>query len=190
MSKQQQELFQAETSWFHVFKSMIDSGDAATMGGTTFLVYAVIKSYTNWSTGRSFPSIDLIAEKAGVTVLTVKRCIKQLQEMDYITKEKKGKHNVYALREKVQFFADQGGEKRPAAVATWDYLPSTVSAAMAELRNFKVSGDTTTQIVHIDKAIFNIQIGEHNNQNNLNSPIADPELQKQFIELMQTHIKK
>lgn len=32
----QSEMFQAETSWFHVFKSMIESGDIAKMGGTVF----------------------------------------------------------------------------------------------------------------------------------------------------------
>lgn len=39
-------LFSAETTWFHVFKSMIESGDAARLGGTVFLVYCVIKAHT------------------------------------------------------------------------------------------------------------------------------------------------
>lgn len=92
MSKttEQQELFQAETTWFHIFKTMIDSGDAAKMGGTTFLVYSVIKAHTNYSTGRSFPAIDTIAEKAGIDGRQVIRCINKLIEMEYVTKEKEG----------------------------------------------------------------------------------------------------
>ena len=42
----QQELFKAETAWFHIFKTMIDSGDVARMGPYAVTVYLVIKSHT------------------------------------------------------------------------------------------------------------------------------------------------
>ena len=80
----QSEMFQAETSWFHVFKSMIESGDIAKMGGNVFSIYAVVKSYTNWSTGRAFPGLDLIAEKSGVDRRTVIRSLAKLEDMGYI----------------------------------------------------------------------------------------------------------
>ena len=62
----QKELFEAQTTWFHVFKSMIDSGDLARMGPYAATVYLVIKAHTNYATGRAFPAIETISEKSGI----------------------------------------------------------------------------------------------------------------------------
>lgn len=73
------------------------------------------------------------------------------------------------------------GEGRPAAVATWDYLPSTVKAAMADLKNVLMTGDLgTAKIVHIER--LNIQIGDHNTQINFDS-IVDPEIKEAMQDL-------
>ena len=156
VKRPQGELFQAETTWFHVFKDMIDSGDMAKIDGSAIKCYLVIKSYTNFSTGRAFPALETIAEKAGLSESQVKRSITQLEEFGYIGKEKKGRHNVYTLREKVQITDEQG---RPAAVATWDYLPSSVSHAMADLKNVLMTGELGgAKIVHIERMHINVQI--------------------------------
>lgn len=153
--KPQAELFEAQTSWFHIFKSMIDSGDAAEMGGTVFLVYAVVKSYTNWSTGRAFPSLELIAEKSGVDRRTVIRALAKLEKAGYIAKEQKlGKANRYRLRERVPIAQDG----RPVAVATWDYLPSVVGEAHAELKNFLATGLDSGRIVTIEHLHLTINV--------------------------------
>ncbi len=162
----QTESFQAETTWFHIFKSMIESGDVASMGPHAVTVYLVIKSYANYSTGFSFPNLKLISEKSGISLAQVKRCLNTLAEHGYVIKEKKGRHNVYSLREKVNI-SDSSG--RPTAVATWDYLPSTVKAAQAELRNFLLSGedDNKLQYIHVERLTLNVQVGDHNQQINL-----------------------
>lgn len=150
----QHELFEANTTWFHVFKSMIDSGDVKKLGPYAVTVYLVIKGYTNFSTGRAFPSIETISDKSGVSVPQVKRELKKLQELGYISVEKKGRSNVYTLREKIELKDDAG---RPAAVATWDYLPSSVSAAVADLKNVMMSGDAANaRIVHIERLTVNV----------------------------------
>lgn len=155
----QQELFKAETTWFHVFKDMIDSGDVSKMGPFAFTVYAVIKAHTNFSTGHAFPAIETISEKSGISIAQVKREMKLLVEHGYITKEKSGRHNVYRLREKVQITGEDGS---PAAVATWDYLPSSVQHAVADLKNVMISGDIAgAKIVHIER--LNVQINTGNN---------------------------
>ena len=181
----QGELFHAETTWFHVFKAMIDSGDAAAIGPHALALYVVIKSYTNFTTGRAFPRLELLAEKSGMSLAMVKKCIKKLEEFGYISKEKRGRRNTYRLREKIDITDDTG---RPAAVATWDYLPSTVEAARAELRNFLLEGQNgdPLQYVHIEHlslTIENLQTGTNNTQINLNE-IKDPELRKQFSDLL------
>ena len=151
------ELFEAETSWFHIFKAMIERGDLAKMGGTVFGVYAVVKSYTNWSTGRAFPGLDLIAEKSGVSRATVIRSLVVLETMGYIVKEQKsGKGNKYRLREQVPIAQDG----RPVAVATWDYLPSVIGEAHAELKNFLSTGVNDGRIIHIENLSLTVNIAQ------------------------------
>jgi DNA-binding transcriptional ArsR family regulator len=174
----QQELFQAETTWFHIFKTMIDSGDAAKMGPHAFTVYCVVKAHTNFSTGRAFPAIETIAEKSGVSIAQVKRSLATLEQCGYITKEKKGRSNLYTLREKVEI---QDGTGRPTAVATWDYLPTGVTEAVADLKNVLITGDLAgAKIVHIDKLYLQINnngsLGIQQNTNDKTATLSDTDL--------------
>jgi DNA-binding transcriptional MocR family regulator len=175
------ELFEAQTTWFHVFKNMIDNGDVASMGPHACTVYLVIKAHTNYSTGLSFPAIETISEKSGISVAQVKRELIKLESLGYITKEKKGRSNSYTLREKIEIKDEQG---RPSAVATWDYLPSSVSAAVADLKNVLVSGDTA-KIVHIERLTVNVANagGIVLNVNDSNIPES---VRKQIQELLRT----
>lgn len=150
----QRELFKAETAWFHVFKTMIDNGDVAAMGPYAVTVYLVIKSHTNFATGRAFPALETIAEKSGVSLAQVKRELKTLEKFGYITTEKKGRSNSYTLREKIEIKDDAG---RPSAVATWDYLPASVSEAVADLKNVIWTGDAAhARVVHIERMTVNV----------------------------------
>lgn len=161
----QQELFEAQTQWFHIFKAMIDSGDLAKLPGSAVKVYMVIKAHTNFSTGRAFPAMETIAEKSGLSLAQVKRELKTLEDFGYINKAKQGRSNVYTLREKVEITDDQG---RPAAVATWDYLPSSVQHAVADLKNVLVTGDLAgAKIVHIERLQVNVN-HLHDNAVNMN----------------------
>ena len=185
--KGQGELFKAETTWFHVFKDMIENGDVAKMGPTTTTVYLVIKAHTNFSTGRAFPAHETIAEKTGLSVDTVKRSIITLVEMGYITKAKSGRANVYTLREKVSIL-DAGGEVQ--ALATWDYIPTGVRGAIADLRNVLVSpGLDGARVVHIEHLNVNVLTGAnarvvYNQGDGTPTKMPTPELQRQFDELM------
>jgi biotin operon repressor len=117
---EQPDLFKAQTTWFHVFKAMIDSGDVAKMGPGPTTVYLVLKSYTNFQDGRSFPSLPLVAEKTGFSVRQVHRHLQVLEEHGYVNKKSgrsAGQSNQYTLREKIILHGDKN---EPAAVATWD----------------------------------------------------------------------
>lgn len=148
----QKELFEAQTTWFHIFKSMVDSGDVAKLGAYATTIYLVIKAHTNYSTGMAFPSMETISEKSGISVAQIKRELVKLEKLGYISKEKRGRANTYTLREKIEIKDDQG---RPSAVATWDYLPSSVGAAVADLKNVLVTGDSA-KIVHIERLTVNV----------------------------------
>lgn len=160
----QLDMFKAETTWFHVFVSIVENGDVARMGPYAITVYLVIKAYTNWKTGRAFPGIDTIVEKSGMSRAQVMRSLAILTEHGYLDKAKAGRQNVYTLREKVTFNDEEG---RPAAVATWDYLPSTVEAARAELKRFMLTGENDGKIIFVENLNLNVQInpGDHNVNN-------------------------
>lgn len=147
-------IFKAETTWFHIFKAMIDNHELANMKGSTVKVYLVIKSHTNFATGIAFPALETIADKSGLSMAQIKRELRTLESKGYITRSKKGRHNEYTLREKVQIADDQG---RPAAIATWDYLPAAVRETVADLKNVLISGKLgDAAIVHIER--LNIQL--------------------------------
>lgn len=158
----QEELFAAQTAWFHVFKSMVESGDVAAMGPGPVAVYLVVKSFTNWKDGRSFPALATIAEHTGMSKRSVIRHLKTLQEYGYVaidSGKSDGRVNQYTLREKVII---RDSESEPAAVATWDYLPSTVKAAVGELRNVALKGNFEgVQLINIER--LQVNIGQINN---------------------------
>jgi DNA-binding transcriptional ArsR family regulator len=148
------EKLKAELVWFHIFRTMITSPDFAKMEGSAVKVYLVIKAHTNFNTGASFPGIETIAEKAGYSPRQVMRALKELEELNLITKKQVGRSNTYTLRETVEI---QDAHGRPAAVATWDYLPSTVQQAVAELKNVLVTGKLgDAKIVHIERLQINV----------------------------------
>ena len=193
MENPQAELFTAVTTWFHVLNDMIDGGDMAKLDGSAVKVYLVVKSHTNFSTGRSFPSLDLIQEKAGLSKSQAIRSLASLEEFGYITKEKSGRHNVYTLREKVSIRDEEG---RPQAVATWDYIPHRVKEAIAELKHATVSGELMGgKIIHIETLNLNVNIfnGENANQtvNNLLTGDLDklpPDMRKS-LEAIRDNVK-
>ncbi len=156
------EMFEAKTHWFHVFKSMIDNGDVAKMGAHATTVYLVIKAHTNFSTGMAFPSIETITEKSGISKRQVINSLSTLESYGYILKEKKGRNNLYTLREKIEITDKQG---RPQAVATWDYLPNTVQEATAELKNLLLKGELVDgKVIYIEHLNVNMQINQDSAQ--------------------------
>ena len=151
-----QDLFRAQTTWFHMFKDLIDSGDLARLDGSAVKCYLIIKSHTNFVTGQSFPGIETIAAAAGLSESQVMRCIKNLEESGYIKKHRKGRRNIYTLREKVNLTDEQG---RPQAVATWDYIPGGVRDAVADLKDVVMTGDLAgAKVVHIERMHVNVQV--------------------------------
>lgn len=165
----------AELHWVHVFKDMVFSGDAAKMGPLAMAVYVVIKTYTS-SGGAAFPSIETIANRSGMSEASVKRQIAKLEELGYIGKKKRGRHNVYVLREKIHVYSQDG---EVAQVASWDYVPAGVKDAVAELKNVLITGDLKgAKAVHIEN--MNVFVNANNEVvvNQLNRSIAEEEIAK------------
>jgi DNA-binding transcriptional ArsR family regulator len=180
----QGEVFKATATWFHVFVAMFDSGDVAKMGPHTFTVYAAIKAHTNFTTGRAFPEIATLMEKTGISRSEVLRALKRLEAAGYILKERRGRRNVYTLREKVEIQDEEG---RPAAVATWDYLPSTVREAQAELRKLVMTGDFDgARIINIERLTLNVQHIQGDNNTATAVQVGEVRLTPEEVESLST----
>ena len=189
MDNKQLDLFKAETTWFHVFVSMIENGDVAKLGPYAVTVYLVVKAYTNWKTGKAFPSIGTIVEKSGISRAKVITSLAALTESGYLDKSKVGRKNSYTLREKVTIKDKEG---RPAACATWDYLPSTVEAARVELKRFMLTGEHDGKVLFVENLNLNVQVnmGDHNlnNQGKLD-PVTEAALARLKAAMTKTQKK-
>ena len=149
-------ILNADTYWVHLLKDMIHSGEAAKIGPYALAVYVVIKAHVNMA-GSSFPSVQTIAEKSGMSDRQVLRQLKILTEAGFLTnsREGKGSRNPYTLREKVHI---QGGGE--GAVASWDYVPSKMSDTLAELKNILLTGKTGSTNIHIENLQINLTMGD------------------------------
>ncbi|MBF0116760.1 MAG: helix-turn-helix domain-containing protein, partial [Magnetococcales bacterium] len=158
MSKQL-ELFQTDVSWFHWFKEMIRTKTWANMSAPAKALYPVMKAFTNYQDGRSFPSYDTLMIYSGLSRASIMKALAELEQLGYVRKEQgKGRRSsVYCLVEKFNIKSEDGCQ---VASASFDYLPSRIQEAVAELRNFiakgMVSESRTLQYVHIDHLTLNM----------------------------------
>lgn len=179
---QKLEIAKAETFWVHMFKAMIDSGEAAKMGATAFLVYTVIKSHADYNTGDAFPGLEVIAEKAGITTRQVMRELRKLEQMGYVRKYRVGRKSHYQLREKIPI-RDRLGNL--TAVATWDYVPKGVRAAVDELKHLVVTGVfESASVVNIERLNIQVNNSPGNTQFNVENMTPTP-LSRAYAKLLE-----
>lgn len=181
----------AETSWFHVFRSTILDGEILKMGDSAFVVYCTIKAHVGFNTGKAFPSVSRLKELTGKSKNTVLRALKHLETLGFLIKEKNGKKNTYQLREKIKIKDDEGGD---VAIASWDYLPSLITNAQAELKRYVHTGVHDGKIICIETINIQNNYGDQNEQVNFNlkeqiSRIKDPKL-KATMERIQAKRKE
>lgn len=137
---------QSNTYWFHIFQAMVDH-ELAKLGPDAFAVYCVIKSHCNLKTGLSIPSIQTIAQKAGISERQVMRKIKTLEAEGYISKTRSRKYNEYSLTEKIAIKDSQG---RPRALAHWKYRPAQIQSTVEELKRMLRHKQTVGQDIYIE----------------------------------------
>jgi hypothetical protein len=155
-----------------MFKEMIRSKTWAKMSPVSKSLYPTIKSFANWQTGSTFPSIDTLEEYSGLSRPSVLKGLKELEDLGYIRSQKTpGRSSQYTLVEKFNIKNDEG---EAVASASFDYLPSIIGDAMVELKNYVAKGMTSDgqlQIINVEKFVIeNLTIinGESNigTQNN------------------------
>lgn len=86
-----------EESLESLIQSMVMNGEAAALGGSTFMVFCIIMAYYDSATGYASPPVRTIAEKSGLSDAQVERHIRTLKEKGYIETEKIGRNNRYTF---------------------------------------------------------------------------------------------
>lgn len=59
------------------------------------LIYLNIKRYMNKDTKEAFPSLETISKHSGASIPTIRKCIKRLEDNNYIKIRKEGRKNIY-----------------------------------------------------------------------------------------------
>jgi DNA-binding GntR family transcriptional regulator len=181
----------ADTTWFHVFKNMVDSGEVAKLKPLNFTIYCVIKAHVNFNTGQSFPSQETIAKKAGVAVRAVQRAIRELVKLGYVQKRKHWRRNTYTLRERIRI-TDM--ELTTTEKAEFDYIPALVEQAREEVKKYLQTGDKdSTTIVNIENITIErpvVLIAETINLTDALSSVKDTALREQIQKLINSKAKK
>lgn len=67
------------------------------------LIYLGIRSFMNKDTMEAFPSQEVIGERIGCCDKTIRKCVKNLIDKNYITTRKEGKKIVYKFNKLKQF---------------------------------------------------------------------------------------
>ena len=152
--------FKPTTNWFHIFKSVIDSGQAGEMGPTCFLVYAVVKSHIHLESGTAFPKLETIAYKSNLTKKTVQKCLKKLQDMGFVTRtDIPGRSPRFKLQEKLQVTVPNDAGDDEMMLATFDYVPMGVRKAVQDIKNLQVTGELPeNSVVNIKNMTVNVMI--------------------------------
>jgi hypothetical protein len=154
MSQNQQDLFKTgKTNWFHVFQSIIESGDLAAMSkecSAVASVLLVIKSYVNYREGVSFPSTRLISEKSGYSRVSITKALKVLTNYGYLKTEVSGRKNIYTVVEKFQLEHTETGSQVEVKA---NYIPALVSKMREELQAFIRDGVSAENHININITI-------------------------------------
>jgi hypothetical protein len=140
MSNGQQELWeglQVKDSWFHVVRGWVQSGQLREVGPVGLAVYIVLKSYTSFDTGWSWPSHDTIADHLGISVDTVARAVKRLVALNLVEQRRRGRGWEYRLMERVPV-ANSAGDV--VAVGERPYAPMQFKSMLDELKSWAATG--------------------------------------------------
>lgn len=110
-------LFAADTRFVLLVTSLFSSGLAAELGPTAVVVFLVLRSNANFTTGEVFIGQRLIAEQAGVTTLTARRALGTLEARGLIRRKQAHSRarTVYTICDVIPVFRNDDPERKEQA---------------------------------------------------------------------------
>ena len=125
-----------------------------------FRIYSYLLSLYNIEKECSYPSMEVISDRLNISVATVKRSIKKLAELGYITVEKRkglaGNFNIYKkLKHIIENISKASKVEEPdEAIGTTKELPQNIQNE--NLEEFKVSKIDNNTNVRLARSVTNI----------------------------------
>ena len=141
-----------------------------------FRIYTYLLSLYNNKKNCSYPSLEVISEKLGIFLTTVKKSIKRLAELGYINIEKRkglaGNFNIYKDLKHLKPIEnkDKSTQKSTKHSKIIEKLKSTISNKDKKVNDENIENDNTSNIDADKDAKNNIEYSNHN-KNHIDSHI-------------------
>lgn len=130
-----------------------------------FRIYSYLLSLYNVEKECSYPSMEVISDRLNISVATVKRSIKKLAELGYITVEKRkglaGNFNIYKkLKHIIENISkvSRNGEPAEAIEAAKELVEDIQNENLEEVKVSKIDNNTNVRlaraVTNIDKSNF------------------------------------
>ncbi len=130
-----------------------------------FRIYSYLLSLYNVEKECSYPSMEVISDRLNISVATVKRSIKKLAELGYITVEKRkglaGNFNIYKkLKHIIENISkvSKGEEPDEVIEATKELVENIQNENLEEVKVSKIDNNTNVRlaraVTNIDKSNF------------------------------------
>ena len=139
----QMDLFEADLGFVQIFRSLVLSGRLAEIGAYGLAVLLVIKVSASYTTGESHISMRKIKEQTGLSLQSVQKAIKLLEEKGFLAASHRGKsrrRNFYVVKEEIPFTSVETDE--PAGVINFQHVPRKNAVVKKDIANFLKTGRT------------------------------------------------
>ena len=142
---------ETNTSWFLINKDMVRNKLFRELTSSDLKIYLVIKSYVNFRTGESRPTIPTISAGSKLCESTVKRRIQSLVKMGVLEKFKYRRNNIYKILETIDIY-DEGVLY---AIAHFSYHPLLNKKIIDEIKKYDENKnyEYDKDLIHIHKLL-------------------------------------
>jgi hypothetical protein len=120
-------------------RDLFASGIVAEIGVNAYAVWSAIKFYADYNTGHAWPGMRKLGEKLGLSAMTVKRAIDQLEQakmVRIVAESTKRKGQTYIARERMSIKLG----KRTLCTIVIDYVPGTLRGKINRLESALATG--------------------------------------------------
>lgn len=121
-------------------RDMFESGLVAELGANCFVLWIAIKTHADFNSGVAWPSIRRLAEITGLSVNTVQKAIKELEEASLLRIVKTGNQRAstrYVARERL----DVRLGSRLLCRIVIDYVPQTIRQQLSKISETLKTGE-------------------------------------------------
>lgn len=167
------------SDWVHLFKYMVENGSIAKMSGAALKVYVVIKTLSGFENGKTTASHSVIAEHSGLSVVSVKKGIKELKNFGYLFSERYGRRNTYQIVEQIPTAHHSGN---PNAIAEIPYQRKNINSLVKVIRNEFIKALTGTENIRDVNIIINTGTIENLNINGVETEPEDIQVEFTAVE--------